>query len=167
MQLAGGVLESADETVAVSTESGYKNPLGTVNEGWGEVFMGATMESVLVGYNDPRLIKYYSKAEGGDIKDEKGNLIIAERNKIAGTYKGVPQGTGVTVKDENRYRLHSKSTITKQTDAILMTAAEVWFLRAEAALRGFTSENVKDCYEKGITVSCQQWGVNVGDYLTK
>ena len=47
-----------------------------------------------------------------------------------------------------------------------MTAAEVWFLRAEAALRGFTSENVKDCYEKGITVSCQQWGVNVGDYLT-
>ena len=34
---AGGVLESADETVAVSTESGYKNPLGTVNEGWGEV----------------------------------------------------------------------------------------------------------------------------------
>ena len=56
--------------------------------------------------------------------------------------------------------------ITKQTDAILMTAAEVWFLRAEAALRGFTSENVKDCYEKGITVSCQQWGVNVGDYLT-
>ena len=33
-------------------------------------------------------------------------------------------------------------------------------------LRGFTSENVKDCYEKGITVSCQQWGVNVGDYLT-
>ena len=48
---AGGVLESADETVAVSTESGYKNPLGTVNEGWGEVFMGATMESVLVGYN--------------------------------------------------------------------------------------------------------------------
>ena len=30
-----------DETVAVSTESGYKNPLGTVNEGWGEVFMGA------------------------------------------------------------------------------------------------------------------------------
>ena len=88
---AGGVLESADETVAVSTESGYKNPLGTVNEGWGEVFMGATMESVLVGYNDPRLIKYYSKAEGGDIKDEKGNLIIAERNKIAGTYKGVDE----------------------------------------------------------------------------
>ena len=49
------------------------------------------MESVLVGYNDPRLIKYYSKAVGGDIKDEKGNLIIAERNKIAGTYKGVPK----------------------------------------------------------------------------
>lgn len=162
----GGVLEDADETVAVSTESGYKNPLGTVNQGWGEVFMGATMESVLVGYNDPRLIKYYSKAVGGDIKDEKGNLIIPERNKIAGTYKGVPQGTGITIKDENRYRLHSRSTISTETSAILMTAAEVWFLRAEAALRKFTTEDEKDCYEKGITTSCQQWGVNVGDYLS-
>lgn len=161
----GGVLESSDETVAVSTESGYKNPLGTLNASWGEVFMGATMESVLVGYDDPRIEKYYSKAVGGDIMDKNGNLLIAERNKIAGTFKGVPQGTGITITDENRYRLHSKSTVTTDTHAVLMTAAEIWFLRAEAALRGFTAENIKDCYEKGVTVSCQQWGVNVGDYL--
>ena len=164
--LEGGVIENADETVAVSTKSGYKNPLGTINEGWGEVFMGATMESVLVGYNDPRLMKYYKKAVGGDITDKKGNLLIAEKFPIAGTYKGVPQGTGIVVKDEHRYRLHSQSTITKQTDAVLMTAAEVWFLRAEAALRGWSSEPVKDCYEKGITISCQQWGVDVEGYLT-
>lgn len=163
--LEGGVLEKAEETVAVSTKKGYKNPLGTLNKAWSEVYMGATMESVLVGYNDPRLIKFYSPAVGGDIKDDKGNLIIAERNSIAGLYKGVPQGTGVTVKDENRYRLHSTSTITKESSAVLMTAAEMWFLRAEAALRGFTSESVMDCYEKGVTMSCQQWGVNVGDYL--
>ncbi|WP_204266994.1 SusD/RagB family nutrient-binding outer membrane lipoprotein, partial [Citrobacter youngae] len=43
----------------------------TVNKGWGEVFMGATLESVLVGYYDPRLIKYYSKAEGGDIRTRR------------------------------------------------------------------------------------------------
>lgn len=29
-----------------------------------------------------------------------------------------------------------------------MTPAEIWFLRAEAALRGWSSESVKDCYEK-------------------
>ena len=164
--LESGVIQDADETVAVSTASGYKNPLGTVNEGWGEVFMGATMESVLVGYNDPRLLKFYKKAVGGNITDDKGNLVIAEKNPIAGQYKGVPQGTGITVKDENRYKLHSKSTVTKQTDAILMTAAEMWFLRAEAALRGFTNEDPGTCYTNGITISCQQWGVNVGTYLS-
>lgn len=164
--LKSGVIENADETVAVSTASGYKNPLGTLNESWSEIYMGATMESVLVGYNDPRLIKFFAKAVGGDVKDDKGNLIIAElKPTIAGTYKGVPQGTGITVKDENRYILHSKGTVNKQTDAILMTAAEMWFLRAEAALRKFTNEDVKVCYENGITTSCQQWGVNVGGYL--
>ena len=53
--------------------------------------MGATMESVLVGYNDPRLIKYYSKAEGGDIKDEKGNLIIAEKIRLPVLIKVFPK----------------------------------------------------------------------------
>ena len=40
-----------------------------------------------------------------------------------------------------------------------MTAAEVWFLRAEAALRGFSNETPKTCYETGIKTSFAQWGV--------
>jgi hypothetical protein len=47
-----------------------------------------------------------------------------------------------------------------------MTAAEVWFLRAEAALRGWSSENVQTDYETGITTSMSQWGVATGSYLT-
>lgn len=46
------------------------------------------------------------------------------------------------------------------TPAILMTAAEVWFLRAEAALRGFSNETPKTCYETGIKTSFAQWGVD-------
>mgnify|MGYP001534199587 CR=1 FL=1 len=47
-----------------------------------------------------------------------------------------------------------------------MSAAEVWFLRAEAALRGYTSEDVENCYKQGITVSFSQWDANgVSDYL--
>lgn len=43
-----------------------------------------------------------------------------------------------------------------------MTAAEVWFLRAEAALRNWTDEDAGICYEKGLLplyinmVSCRQ-----------
>lgn len=50
-----GLLEGNDEVVAVSTSSGYTNPFGEINKAWGEVFMNANMESLLVGYEDPRM----------------------------------------------------------------------------------------------------------------
>ena len=47
------------------------------------------------------------------------------------------------------------------------TAAEIWFLRAEAALRGYITEDVKTCYEKGVCISFEQWGVgNASIYLS-
>ena len=49
---------------------------------------------------------------------------------------------------------------------ILMNAAEVWFLRSEAALRGWTTESAQSDYETGITTSFAQWGVPVGNYLS-
>ena len=51
--------------------------------------------------------------------------------------------------------------------AILATAAETYFLLAEAALRGWeVSGTAKSYYEQGIAVSFEQWGAAVGDYLT-
>jgi hypothetical protein len=47
-----------------------------------------------------------------------------------------------------------------------MTPAEVWFLRAEAALRGLSTEIVKDCYEAGVRASLSQWGAAEGTYLS-
>lgn len=38
-----------------------------------------------------------------------------------------------------------------------MTAAEVWFLRAEAALRGWTDEDAERCYRNGVAASFAQW----------
>lgn len=47
-----------------------------------------------------------------------------------------------------------------------MSAAEVWFLRAEAALRYNTGDDVENCYKQGVTVSFAQWDANgVSDYL--
>jgi hypothetical protein len=47
-----------------------------------------------------------------------------------------------------------------------MSAAEVWFLKAEAALRGWSADNVQTDYETGVTTSFQQWGVSSGTYLS-
>jgi Susd and RagB outer membrane lipoprotein len=48
-----------------------------------------------------------------------------------------------------------------------MTAAEVWFLKAEAALRGWANAgDVETDYNTGITTSFTQWGVSSSTYLT-
>jgi len=165
----GKFLETSAEVISVSTATGYNNPLGEINKSWGEVFMGATMESVLNGYADPRAEKFYDKANGGIItwKDETGaEQELPQLFDYADTYKGVPQGTGLTTAD-NRYKECSRSTVTQSTNPILMTAAEVWFLRAEAALRGISSEDAKTCYETGVKTSFEQWGVGGADaYLS-
>lgn len=158
----GGVLETANETVG---EYGIRNPLGGV-AGWSEVYMNASLESFLKGYEDPRLKSYFNPAQDG--RDNDGNITkevagVKQLKSIEGEFKGVRQGTGV---GDNRYSTHSKTTITTNSKIVVMSAAEVWFLRAEAALRGYTSEDVENCYKQGVTVSFAQWDANgIGDYL--
>ena len=138
----GGFLEAKNDLVAVSANgSGYSNPLGEINQSWKEATMNANMESILTGYKDPRISKYFEPATG---------------NGYEGEFRGIRQGTGF---NHMQYYYHSRLTVTQQTDAILMTPAEVWFLRAEAALRGWTGEDVGNCYQKGIESSFSQWNL--------
>ena len=45
-------------------------------------------------------------------------------------------------------------------------SAEVWFLRAEAALRGWIPEDEEECYQNGIKASLHQRGIyQMDDYL--
>ena len=70
-----GVIESSAENIQISGK-GYQNPLAGV-AGWGETYMGATMASVLNGYEDPRISIYYNPATLAEHTEE---------------YLGVPQG---------------------------------------------------------------------------
>jgi hypothetical protein len=138
----GGFLEVRNDIVAVSTVgSGYTNPLGEVNKSWKEASMNANMESILMGYKDPRISKFFEPATGAGYEGE---------------FRGIRQGTGF---NHTEYYHHSRLNVTPQTNAILMTPAEVWFLRAEAALRGWTTENTENCYNKGIESSFSQWNL--------
>ncbi len=56
--------------------------------------------------------------------------------------------------------------VDQSTDAPLMNSAEIWFLRAEAALRGWTPEDEEECYLNGIKASLHQHGIyQMDDYL--
>jgi hypothetical protein len=51
--------------------------------------------------------------------------------------------------------------------ARILTAAEVHFIIAEAALKGWTSESAQTHYEAGILASLKAWGISsqYGDYI--
>lgn len=143
-----GVLEAESDLVAVSTASGYANPLGELNLVWNETTMSASMESVLNGYEDPRREVYFTTCLDPAYESQ---------------YRGIRQGTCFS---HNFYQGLSRLKVSQQTPAVLMTAAEVWFLRAEAALRNWTTEAAGYCYEKGVTASFHQHGImHIDEYL--
>lgn len=151
-----GVLETTEELVCVSTEKGYINPLGTISTVWNEAYMNASMESILNGYEDPRMEMYFEPCSHNVIYN-------GIEFKIKGEYHGIRQGTCFA---HTLYASHSAVKIKKNTNAILMTSAEIWFLRAEAALRGWSDENAGMCYEQGVRTSFGQWNVKgADDYL--
>lgn len=148
-----GVIEQSTDNAAVSTSGIYTNPLGEINRNWNEAAMNASMESVLVGYDDPRLGKYFEPCLSDVGVDENGK---SRRISLAGDYHGIRQGTCFS---HNYYASFSRLAVETTTDAVLMTAAEVWFLRAEAALRGWTDEDAESCYRRGVEASFEQWDV--------
>lgn len=136
--------ESDIAQMVCTSESAYQNPLATISGGWGNAFMGADMLSILSGYEDPRMEKFFQQTT----------------NNTLPKYAGVRLGIDLPAYD---YSGFSKAYAVSTSPAILMTAAEVWFLRAEAALRGFSSENIENCYNKGIRTSFAQWGCSGAD----
>lgn len=151
-----GYFEESFEGAKVSTRQGYTNPLGEINRVWGEAYMNASMESILNGFDDPRRDVFFEPCkEDARLRDQDGrdSVVIP----LKGQYRGIRQGTMFA---HPYYAALSKIYVNVNSDAILMTAAEVWFLRAEAALRGWTSEDAGTCYESGVKCSFAQWQVS-------
>ena len=145
-----GLFEKADDIAQMvcTSESAYQNPLATISGGWGNAFMGANMQSILSGYNDPRIEKYF----------------LPTTKKGFPTYAGVR--LGINLSSIYKYDVFSRAYAVSTSPAILMTPAEVWLLRAEVALRGLSSENAETCYNNGVKASFDQWGcANADTYL--
>jgi hypothetical protein len=158
----GGLLTTAADNAAVAQSGTRDNDIWVVTVAYdGDNALGAALQSYLVGYNDPRLPVYATPA-----KDPL----------IAGQYVGIRSGANTSFNGLGKegYKGYSsvnssdisKSPAGQKAPQYLMTAAEVWFLKAEAALRGWTNAgDAQSNYESGITTSFQQWNVNAGSYL--
>lgn len=142
-----GLLATNADNFLISTGT-TTHPLNTINNSWGDIRMGAPMESFLGGYNDPREAKYF---------------VPATDPVVVGQYKGIRQGINIDAK--GRYGNFSQlATFPNQIQ--LMTAAEAWFLKAEAALYGWAGAgSAATNYTTGIQTSFAQYGLNASTYV--
>ncbi|NML38456.1 SusD/RagB family nutrient-binding outer membrane lipoprotein [Chitinophaga sp. G-6-1-13] len=155
----GGVITSNDGNMTVRIPgAGYTNPLVFIAKNWNDIQINASLQSYLTGYKDPRLSKYMSKSTDAAIPAQ---------------YIGIRLGSITSSNAKSDYVGYSAlnyvddDAFTLNTPVQLMTAAEVYFLRAEAALNNFANAGgtVQTLYEQGINTSLDQWHAADANYI--
>lgn len=140
-----------EETAIHSNGSNYSylNPFWEVTISWSDMRLGASLESYLNGYNDPRATVYFNPAANG--------------GGIHGVYPGLQ------IAGQSAYTTTTSSmNVQSNSPMMWMSAAESFFLRAEASLRwGMGGESAQSYYEQGVRASFSENGVSGADsYLS-
>lgn len=155
--MAGAISSNAQNIqYTYLTEDSNDNPWQDAFESRKDYLLSNVFVNKLIGTGtnivpeDPRLSKF------------------AELATTSATYVGAPYGKSNSA--TANYSFITDDIINK-SDAPLMiyTYSEVLFARAEAAARGWTTENAATLYNQAVTASMQQWGVssaNITLYLT-
>ena len=146
---AGGFTTNADNAVLVwGASQPSQAPLYDYyfNQDRYDFVISAAMVDSLQSHNDPRLSVYADEAEGG-------------------VYRGLPNGTLPGDYDLNVPDFSSigSSFLAPDAPTYIMTYAEVLFLEAEAAARGWIAASPATLYQQGITASMQQYGISGAD----
>ncbi len=108
------------------------------------------MKLQLEGSLDPRLAVYAQPIEADNVTI-KGVPNLMDANKK----ENQAMGMGVTSTSYIGSHFTDNPTYAKP----LLTYAEVCFLRAEAAFRGWTSESAQTWYENGVQASMRNYGI--------
>jgi hypothetical protein len=154
--VAGGtMLELTDDAylkVSGVNYNGYNR-----QSGWNEFRMSAAMESVLGGYNDPRLSKFWQPA--------------VNTGKYTGVRNGMNVGEIVAAENEPDNNAGPSTPLLPDnmfsTPVTVMYTSEAYFLRAEGALNGWNMGGTPlELYEKGIEMSLRTWGITDNAVIT-
>ena len=114
-----------------------------VKDNPGDSRVSADILSYMNGYNDPRRDAMFTQSKFTNATNGFHGL-----------------RSGINIPDQAISNLYSNYKVTTDSKLLWMNAAEVAFLRAEGALRGWSmGGSAKDFYEQGIRLSFEQWGV--------
>lgn len=138
-----GVIETQDESAFISLK---QNPIYVCWNPYSDTRAAADIVSYMKGYNDPRMEKYFT----------------------ASTFKGNPWvglRSGITVPKKDWALAYAAPNFPASDLSLMwMNAAEVSFLRAEGAWRGWAMGGTPEFfYKQGIERSFEQYGLPGAD----
>ncbi len=139
---AYGTMTTNDDNCFLVSANGIQihNPLEIITDNFDDIRMGANMESFLTGFADPRLPYLFNKAVADNL------------------YHGIRNGISITNKALYTTPF-SKLNVLPATPIRWMSAAEMYFLKAEGAVRGWNmGGTAQTFYQTGIQTSFDQWG---------
>ncbi len=152
--VASGVVENADEQSALyPIVSGFTHPLIDIANSWGDLRLCASFESLLMSLDHP-YSKYLFLPNSQEILNKKTGEKLEPGTKLCGIRAGVLVGSGQTyaLNQRQAYSTFDNSVMGGMLPpAYLVKWAEVDFLRAEGALRGWSmGGDAQFFYERGI-----------------
>ena len=146
--VTAGVMTEINDNAFLKVE---ENRVAMIFNDWNDQRAGADIISYMNGYKDPRREKMFTTVK----------MIVYDENfqpqEVDG-YAGIRIGIDVTTKDE-MVNAYSIPIISSTSPFLWMNAAEITFLRAEGALRGWNMGGEdKDLYNMAIALSFEQYG---------
>jgi len=153
----GNIISSNADNVTLTYLESFPNQFPTIPLKTGDfdaVALSETSYTVMDGYGDPRLSRY-ARPDNDDYDSPE----FSGAENGAGSCDKAGSRLGAQFFDDPAQTTASELGL-GQPEGILMTYAEVQFLLAEAAAKGWITNDVETHYQNGIEASMEQWSVN-------
>jgi hypothetical protein len=161
----GSISTNADNfTIVYPGGAAFRNPIYNIYDGRKDFAESKTMTDLLASLGDTRAQVY-----GGATEDQNKTNPDWNAPSTIGFPYGVKRATAEAFSGANpKWARILRGDFREQTDAYdVVKASSVLLARAEAADRGWTTENATTVYQAGITAAFEQWGLTVpANYFT-
>lgn len=161
---AGNIMTSNEDDATLTYLDGFPNqyPLVPLKTGdFDAVALSRTAYDVMNGYGDPRLMRY--ARPDNDMYDENGTFTGAINGSNTATCSKTGSRLGAQYYNDSDQTLASTLGLS-MAEGILMTYAEVEFLLAEAAAKGWIDDDIESHYRAGIEASMLYHEVDVAPF---
>lgn len=159
----GGVMQSADDMYLLPHESGpgliHHNPIGEHRTQFGTLSLSQTLVDWLKERGDPRLMIYGAVVKDDDVTTDAEQQLGWPNGYNSTTIESHSSWTG----DESDYTVMHPRFGDIEAPTVWFTYAEVEFMLAEAAVRGWIASDAEAHYNSGVRAAMNYLSVYSGD----